>query len=130
MLVQGSPSPALVTCIQHPCKYTRRIIAFSQRNYGRFTCQPGLTFTYMAFPHKPYVYCIPIAVSAKTTKSIFCNTLHYFKNFFIFNIRSLFSAKTLPNPNLHSTHRSPTINFFTLLGRSLKLFHSANPVPL
>jgi hypothetical protein len=64
-------------------------------------------------------------ISAKTTKSIFGNTRHYFGDSFIFNIHAQFSAQTVPYPNLHSTHRSPTINFFTLLGRSLKSSHYA-----
>ena len=66
-----------------------------------------------------------MSISAKTTKSIFCNTCHYFGDSFIFNIRAPFSAQTLLYPNLHSTHRSPTINSFSLLGRSLKSSHYA-----
>ena len=49
----------------------------------------------------------------KTANSIFFgSTRQYFGDFFIFNIRALFSARTLPYSNLHTAHRSPTINFF------------------
>jgi len=63
------------------------------------------------------------STQCKNNKVIFCNTRHYFGDFFVFNIRTPFSAQTLPIPNLHSLHRLPTINYFTLLGRSLKSSH-------
>jgi len=49
-------------------------------------------------------------MSAKTPTAIFCNNCGYFEKSRISTIRTPFSAETLPIPNLHSTHRSPTIN--------------------